>query len=74
MRFAGHCWRHKEELAADTMLWQPRHGTTSIGRPAKTYVDQLREDTGLEAEDLSTAMMDRDLWRARVNAVRASSI
>ena len=61
MRFAGHCWRHKEELAADTMLWQPRHGTTSIGRPAKTYVDQLREDTGLEAEDLSTAMMDRDL-------------
>ena len=69
MRFAGHCWRHKEELAADTMLRQPRHGTTSIRRPAKTYVDQLREDTGLEVEDLSTAMMDQDLWRAKVNAV-----
>ena len=73
MRFAGHCWRHKEELAADTLLWQPRHGTTSIGRPVKTYVDQLREDSGLEKEDLSTAMLDRDLWRVRVNAVRTSS-
>ena len=51
-----------------------RAAITSIGRPAKTYVDQLREDTGLEAEDLSTAMMDRDLRKARVNAVRASSI
>ena len=24
MRFSGHCWRHKEELVADTFLWQPQ--------------------------------------------------
>ena len=73
MRFAGHCWRHKEEIASDTLLWQPTHGHTAVGRPAKTFVDQLQEDAGLEKEDLATAMMDRDLWRKRVTEVRARS-
>nr|XP_058968139.1 uncharacterized protein LOC131794630 [Pocillopora verrucosa] len=26
MRFAGHCWRSKEELAGDVLLWKPTHG------------------------------------------------
>ena len=26
MRFAGHCWRGKEELAGDVLLWTPMHG------------------------------------------------
>ena len=73
LRFAGHCLRHKEELAGDLLLWQPSHGHTSIGRPKSNYVDQLCADTGLHIEDLPAAMMERKEWRKRVMDVRASS-
>ena len=72
MRFAGHCWRAKQELASDLLLWTPRHGQTRVGRPAITYIDQLCRDTGYLAEDLATLMQDRNGWRDRLN-VRASS-
>ena len=26
MHFAGHCWRAKQELASDLLLWSPNHG------------------------------------------------
>ena len=41
MRFAGHCWGSKEELIPDVLLWNPKHGKRSQGRPRKTYIDQL---------------------------------
>ena len=72
MRFAGHCWRAKQELASDLLLWAPRHGKTRVGRPAITYIDQLSRDTGCLPEDLATLMEDRNGWRDRLN-VRASS-
>ena len=37
MRFAGHCWRSKEELAGDVLLWTQMHGRRTQGRPKKTY-------------------------------------
>ena len=52
MRFAGHCWRAKQELASDVLLWVPRHSHTRVGRPATTYVDQLCSDTGCLPTDL----------------------
>ena len=68
MRFAGHCWRSKDELASDTILWIPKHGKTKVGRPAKTYVDQLMNDSGLSVETLPHAMSKNRLgWRKRVN-------
>ena len=33
--FAGHCWRSKDELVSDLLLWQPRHGKANRGRPRK---------------------------------------
>ena len=36
-RLAGHCWRSKDELARDIILWQPHHGKGKRGRPSKTY-------------------------------------
>ena len=33
LRFAGHCWRSKEELVAEVLLWKPSHGKQSRGRP-----------------------------------------
>ena len=35
MRFAGHCWRSKEEQAGDGLLWKPPQGHQPRGRPKK---------------------------------------
>ena len=71
MKFAGHCFRSKDELISSLLLWKPMHGHTSRGRPCKTYVDLLCEDTGLNAQELQAAMMDRDIWRQRIRVARA---
>ena len=42
------------------------------GRPARTYIQQLCEDTGCSPEDLPKAMNDREMWRERVKDIRAS--
>ena len=46
-RHAGHCWRSRDELIRDVLLWIPTHGRAKAGRPARTYIQQLCEDTGL---------------------------
>ena len=40
------------------------------GRPARTYIQQLCEDTGCSPEDLPEAMNDREGWRDRVRDIR----
>ena len=52
MRFAGHCWLAKQELANDLLLWSLNHGKRRVGRPAITYIDQLCRDTGCLPNDL----------------------
>ena len=42
-------------------------------RPARTYIQQLCEDTGCCPEDLPRAMNDREEWRERVRDIRATS-
>ena len=73
LRFAGHCYRNKDELASELVLWRPLHGNRTCGRPSKTYVDQLADDNGCEIEDLQTLMVDRDRWKDNVNTCRARS-
>ena len=70
-RHAGHCWRSKDELISDVLLWTPTHGCASVGRPARTYIQQLCEDAGCNPEDLPEAMSDREKWRETVRDVRA---
>ena len=70
-RHAGHCWRSKDELISDVLLWTPTHGFASVGRPARTYIQQLCEDTGCNPEDLPEAMSDREKWRETVRDIRA---
>ena len=72
-RHAGHCWRSREELIRDVLLWIPTHGRAKAGRPARTYIQQLCEDTGCCPEDLPRAMNDREEWRERVRDIRATS-
>ena len=71
-RHAGHCWRSKDELISDVLLWTPTYGRTKAGQPARTYIQQLCEDTGCSPEDIPEAMNDREKWRERVRDIRAS--
>ena len=71
-RHAVHCWRSRDELIRDVLLWTPTHGRAKAGRPARTYIQQLCEDTGCCPEDLPRAMNDREEWRERVRDIRAT--
>ena len=71
-RHAGHCWRSGDELISDVLLWTPTYGRAKAGRPARTYIQQICDDTGCSPEDLSEAMNDREKWRERVRDIRAS--
>ena len=75
-RHAGHCWRSRDELISDVLSWTSHphtHGRAKAGRPARTYIQQLCEDTGCCPEDLPRAMNDREKWRERVRNIRDTS-
>ena len=59
----------RDELISDVLLWTPH----MAGQLARTYIQQLCEDTGCGFEDLSEAMNDREKWRGRGRDVRAGS-
>ena len=65
-RHAGHCWRSKDELVSDVLLWT--FAKSKAGQPARTYIQQLCDDTGCNPEDLPEAMNDRE----RVRDIHAS--
>ena len=69
-RHAGHCWRSRDELIKDVLLWTPTYGRAKAGRPARTCIQQLCEDTRCSPEDLPEAMNDREKWRERVRDIR----
>ena len=64
-RHAGYCWRSKDKLISDVKA--------KVGRPARTYIQQLCEDTGCNPEDLPKVMNDREKWWERVRDIRAGS-
>lgn len=61
MRFSDHCWRSKQEVVPQIIL-----GTNckkrSRGRPVKTFINQLQDDTGIRTKELGRAMEDEDGW------------
>ena len=72
-RHAGHCWRSRDELISDVILWTPTHGRAKAGWTARTYIQQLCVDMECSPEDLPDAMNDREKWRERVRDICASS-
>ena len=70
-RHTGHCWRSRDELISDVLLWTPSHSRAKVGQPARTYTQQLSEDMGCSPEDLLEAMNDRKRWRERVRDICA---
>ena len=73
-RHVGHCWRSRDELISDVLLWTPSHGQAKTGWPAWTYVQQLCVDTGCCPEDLLEAIDDREGWRVRVGDICADGM
>ena len=69
-RHAVHCWRSGDQLVSDALLWTPSHDQAREGRPTRTYIQQLCEDTGCSPEDLPEAMNNREEWRERVRDIR----
>ena len=70
-RHAGNCWRIRDELISDVLLWTPTYGRATAGRPAWTYMQQLCEDTRCNPENLPEAMNDREKWWERVRDICA---
>ena len=70
-RLPGHCWRSRDELISDVLLWTPTYGRVKAGRPVWTYIPQQCEDTGCSPEDLPEVMNDGEKWRERVRDIRA---
>ena len=67
IRHVGKCWSRRDELIGVILLWTSSH----LGRPARTYIQQLCADTRCSPEDLPEAMGDRDGWQERVRDIRA---
>ena len=72
-RHAEPCWRSRVELTSYVVLWTPLHGRAKAGRPPRTYLQQLCEDTGCNPEDLPQAMYKRERWWERVKDIRAAA-
>ena len=48
-RHAGHCWRSKDELISDVLLWTPTYDRAKAGWPARTYSSFMRiQDVALK--------------------------
>ena len=73
-RYAGHCWRSRDKLISDVLLWTPTYGWAKAGWPAQTYIQQLCENMGCSPEDLPVAMTDREEWRERVRDIHAGGM
>ena len=71
-RHAGHCWRSRDELISDVLLWAPTYGRAKAGWPAQAYIQQLCEDMGCSPEDLPESMNNREKCREMVRDIRAS--
>ena len=72
-RHADHCWRSKDELISNILLWTPSHGRAKAGRPARTYLLELCANTGYSLEDILGVMDDRDRWQEKVREIYAGS-
>ena len=70
-KHAGQCWRSREELISDVLLWTPSHGRAKSGQPARTNLQQRCGDMECSPEDLPEAMNDREGWWERVRGIHA---
>ena len=66
-RHAGHCWRRRDELISDVLLWTPAYGRAKAGRPARTYSSYVK------IKDVALKTCQRR-WTIRRSGERGSGI
>ena len=49
-RHAGHCWRSRDKLIRDILLWTPSYGWAMARRPVRTYIQQICANKGCSNE------------------------
>ena len=62
-RHASHCWRSKEELISDVLMWTTAHGRAKVGRPARTYIWNVR----FKIELFYINIKNLCRWKTRIN-------
>ena len=70
-RHAAHCWRSRDELISDVLLWSPAYGRAKAGQPDRTYIQQLYEDTGCGPEDMRWTIGRRGERASRISVLAA---
>ena len=71
IRHVRPCWRYKDELISDILLWTLSHGCASVGQQTWTYLQQLCMDIGRRLEVLLEVMDDREEWPVRGKSMLA---
>jgi hypothetical protein len=72
MRWAGHVARRGETRNAYGILVGKPEGKTTLGRPRRRWVDNIKMDLrkiGWDGTDCIELSQDRNHWRALVNTV-----
>ena len=68
LRFAGHCYRAKDQPISKLLFWSPHEGKRGQGAGMKTFPKMIKEDTNLPSdEEIKQLMADRKLWRKWVD-------
>ena len=73
IKHVEHCWRSRDELMNDILLWTSSHGQMKAGLSARTFIQKLCADMGCILEDLPGAMDDGEGWWERVRDIHAGS-
>ena len=70
LNFAGHCARATKQPVTPLLFWKPQQGTTSRGRPQKSYIQNILEDTNLqETSEVLTLMYDKQAWKDLIHSL-----
>ena len=74
MRLAGQCYRHTKGNSITTGILGAYKRQPNRGRPAVSYIDNLKADTNLSVvADIKKLMEYRKLWTKLSNLARAEA-
>ena len=73
-RHAGHCWRSRDELISDILLWTLLHRRAKARQPARNYIQQFCADTGCSLQDLPEVMDDKEEWQERIREIHTGGM
>ena len=73
-RHVGHCWRSRNKLVSNVLLWTPTRRHIGVGQPAKNHINQLYVNTGHSLEELQKAIANRDWWWERERESKESRL